>query len=145
MEGLEVHRRFGPTPVAVREARAFLRDCLDGLARYVDFDEDAVLLAANELATNAVVHGGTEFEVRVRLHDGTVRVEVTDHDPRLPQARAADVDATSGRGLALIDASGLRWGADRTDDGKTVWLAVPARPDAGARRTAAPAQPVRGG
>lgn len=145
MEGLEVHRRFGPTPVAVREARAFLRDCLDALARHVDFDVDAVLLAANELATNAVVHGGTEFEVRVRLHDGTVRVEVTDHDPRLPQARTAGADATSGRGLALIDSSGLHWGADRTDDGKTVWLAVPAGVGAGARRPAAPAQSARRG
>lgn len=145
MEGLEVHRRFGPTPVAVREARAFLRDCLDALARHVDFDVDAVLLAANELATNAVVHGGTEFEVRVRLHDGTVRVEVSDHDPRLPQARTADVDATSGRGLALVHNSGLRWGADRTDDGKTVWLAVAAGASAPARRPAAPVRPVCGG
>jgi hypothetical protein len=54
-----------------------------------------------------------------------VRVEVTDASVDAPQPREAPVEATSGRGLAIIDGSGLQWGIDQHADGKTVWLQAP--------------------
>jgi hypothetical protein len=36
----------------------------------------------------------------------------------------APADATTGRGLALLDALASSWGADRHVEGKTVWFEV---------------------
>ena len=70
-------------------------------------------MAANELTTNAVLHARTEFTVRVLVDPARIRVEVSDENPRLPQLCLVPADATSGRGLAVIDGSGLEWGVDR--------------------------------
>jgi anti-sigma regulatory factor (Ser/Thr protein kinase) len=83
---------------------------------------DVLVLAANELATNAVLHARTEFTVRVVVDAAHVRVEVTDGNSRVPQPFLAPADATSGRGMAIIEGSGLHWGIDRHAGGKTVWL-----------------------
>jgi hypothetical protein len=40
----------------------------------------------------------------------------------MPQPCLAPADATSGRGLAIVDGSGLQWGVERHARGKTVWI-----------------------
>lgn len=117
-------RRFDLDPRSVAEARAFIRGCLEDLAPSARMDVDLVLMAANEIVTNAVLHGRTDFEVRVGMDDGRIRVEVADLNTRLPQPCYASTSATSGRGLALVDGSGLLWGVDREAEGKSVWLLV---------------------
>ncbi len=42
-------------------------------------------MAANELATNAVLHARTEFTVRVVLDGVQARVEVSNENSRVPQ------------------------------------------------------------
>ncbi len=82
----DVSREFGPDAVAVSQARRFLRQALQDLLGDGDGSElaDTLLLAANELTTNAVLHARTEFVVRVAVDAVHVRVEVTDANSRVP-------------------------------------------------------------
>ncbi len=120
----DVSREFEPDALAVSQARRFLRQALQDLLGDDDGSElaDTLLMAANELTTNAVLHARTEFVVRVAVDAEHVRVEVTDGNSRVPQPCLAPADATSGRDLAIIDGSGLKRGIDRHPGGKTVWL-----------------------
>lgn len=102
-----------------------LQDHLDGQAGS-DL-ADTLLMAANELASNAVLHARTESTVRLLADADRVRVEVTDENSRVPQPCLTPADATSGRGLAIVDAAELDWGIDRHPGGKTVWIQT-ARP-----------------
>lgn len=119
---------FQPDGPSVARARQFLRQALgevlggEGDPRDL---ADTLLLAANELATNAVLHARTEFTIRVLVDAQRVRVEVCDENSRIPQPCLAPDDATSGRGLAIVDGTGLLWGIDRHPGGKTVWLQAP--------------------
>ena len=49
---------------------------------------------------------------------------MTDGNIRLPQPSMAPADATTGRGLALVDALANAWGDGRHGRGKTVWFEV---------------------
>jgi len=120
----ELSREFEPDALAVSQARRFLRQALQDLLGDHDGSElaDTLLMAATELTTNAVLHARTEFVVRVAVDAVHVRVEVTDGNSRVPQPCLAPADATSGRGLAIIEGSGLQRGIDRHPGGKTVWL-----------------------
>jgi len=95
----EVSREFEPDTLAVSQARRFLRQALQDLLGDDDGSElaDTLLIAANELTTNAVLHARTEFVVRVVVDAVRVRVEVTDGNSRVPQPCLAPADATSGR------------------------------------------------
>jgi len=87
---------------------------------------DAQLLVS-ELATNAVVHAGTEFSVTLRSGGSTVRVSVRDASPAPPVVRDGDPTALSGRGLQLVDTIAVAWGVDDDPDGKTIWAELPLR------------------
>lgn len=93
---------------------------------------DKVSVIVAELAANAVTHGrvpGRDFELRVTVVTGSVRVEVTDtraeQRPPAPGAvRPPRPLDDGGRGLLLVDALADRWEVrdrDRADaPGKTV-------------------------
>jgi anti-sigma regulatory factor (Ser/Thr protein kinase) len=119
-----VAERFRPDPQAVSDARRFLRRALRDIEAGPAGDDVVYILvmAANELAANAVLHARTEFTVRVRIDAHRIRIEVSDGNTRMPQPCLAPADATSGRGLAIVDGSGLEWGAERHARGKTVWI-----------------------
>jgi anti-sigma regulatory factor (Ser/Thr protein kinase) len=85
---------------------------------------DAASLLVSELVTNAVVHAGSAVDVVVG-HEGihaTLRVEVHDSSERAPRMGGFDLDALSGRGLALVEAMSDRWGVEKDDAGKRVWF-----------------------
>jgi anti-sigma regulatory factor (Ser/Thr protein kinase) len=133
-----VAERFRSDPQAVAEARHFLRRTLRDIEGG-PADDVAYLLvmAANELVANAVMHARTEFTVRVLTDTDRIRIEVSDGNSRMPQPCLAPPGATSGRGLAIVDGSGLQWGAERHASGKTVWVqAHPQQRTAGPARTA---------
>lgn len=108
---------------AVARARRFVRDTLIGWGAD-DAMDDAVLLTS-ELATNAVIHARTPFEVICRSAGGTVQVEVIDHDGTraLPAPPAGDdLDRTSGRGLLIPVMLASEWGVSYAAASKTVWF-----------------------
>ena len=86
----------------------------------------AAALCISELAANCTLHARTEFAVRVLLEGDAVRLEVTDGSPRSPSRRDYGADATTGRGLQLVDAYARSWGVDPHADGKTVWVLLDA-------------------
>ena len=121
---------FRPDPQAVSGARRFIRRAVTDIdGGPIDGDLVYVLvMAANELATNAVLHARTEFTVRVLIDAHRVRVEVSDGNTRMPQPCLTPAEATSGRGLAIVDGTGLQWGAERHARGKTLWIQAPLQP-----------------
>ena len=82
-------------------------------------------LVVSELAANAALHAGTPFTITVDSgEDRTVRVEVSDGSRRLPQQRAYGPQATTGRGLRLVEDIAASWGVIDRDGGKTVWVVL---------------------
>ena len=94
----------------------------------------------SELATNAVQHAATEFEVSVHVAPdcGRVRVEVSDGAPGYPTPQDPVPDAPDGRGLHIVRALADAWGIEMRRDrpGKTVWFSVAlAAPECPCRRS----------
>ncbi|MEX2290933.1 MAG: ATP-binding protein [Mycobacteriales bacterium] len=90
-----------------------------------DDSADTVALLVSEMATNAVLHAyGSEIRVRVLDRGLRLRVEVHDGSPALPVPRNAPARDEDGRGLALVEALAVGWGADLAPGGKTVWFEV---------------------
>lgn len=86
-------------------------------------------LLTTELVTNVVVHVAGTVDLVVRTIVRGVRVEVTDHDRRLPKFGAAEPDAVGGRGLVLVDALADAWGVDHmSGNGKTIWFELESSP-----------------
>lgn len=116
---LRAMQSFEPEPSQVAVARRFARSALEewGLVA-----EDIPLLVS-ELATNAVLHARSDFQIRIVANEDRVRVEVTDHNTRLPSFSVVPDDAYSGRGLMLVQASAAAWGVEaHSDQGKTIWF-----------------------
>jgi anti-sigma regulatory factor (Ser/Thr protein kinase) len=108
---------------AVARARRFVRETLIGWG--ADDAMDNAVLLTSELATNAVIHARTPFEVICRSAGGTVQVEVVDGDGShvLPVPnRGDDPDRTSGRGLLMPVMLAPEWGVSYAAATKTVWF-----------------------
>jgi anti-sigma regulatory factor (Ser/Thr protein kinase) len=118
---MELEQTFSPTPDGARAARHFVQAALGDLDPGVCH---VTMLLTSELATNAILHAGTDFVVAVSHPGDALRVAVSDGNTRLPQSCMAPADAPTGRGLALVDALASAWGADRHGQGKTVWFEV---------------------
>jgi hypothetical protein len=139
---VECRRRFPPHPTSIGESRRFVAAVLaeSGLSSWCD----VAMVVVRELATNAVEHTGTEFEVVIEA-DHRLRLAVVDHDRRPPRPALQAVGPAPARlsGLAVVAELGDRWGFDPTADGKQVWweAALPAAPPA--TLPGAPAAPGR--
>ena len=121
-------RRLRSAPQSVREARQFVESALP------DVDADTVFTAqllTSELVTNAVLHAGTEIEVRAWAAGGRVNVRVFDGVPtRLPIPHEQAPEAGTGRGLHLVEQLSAACGVDVSPRGKTVWFELwPNRPE----------------
>ena len=122
MSGLG-RQRFEADSAAPRLARQWVRGLVEEELAPVALDD--VLVMVSELATNAVRHGGGGFDVVVATSDGELRVEVVDASPAIPQAQWVPAGATSGRGLAIVDALSESWGVTALEGGgKAVWFEV---------------------
>ncbi len=114
-------RTFAPDPSEVFAARHFVASVLEAWGLEL---EDLPLLVS-ELATNAVLHARSDFEVTVIKSRERVRVEVFDQNTRLPSFAAAPPDAYSGRGLVILRELATAWGVEsHSDVGKTIWFEV---------------------
>ncbi len=97
---------------------------------------ESLSLMLSELATNAVQHAATEFEVAIELIEGgrAIRIAVTDTAEGFPTPETAPADAPRGRGLQIVSSLADAWGVDlhRDPPAKTVWFssALPELPAA---------------
>lgn len=124
-------RTFTPDASQVSAARHFVAGALQTWG----LESDDLPLLVSELATNAVLHARSDFEVSVVMARDCLRVEVFDQNTRLPSFAVAPPDAYSGRGLLLLRELATAWGVEsHSDSGKTIWFEVPV-PDRGGRGT----------
>lgn len=111
--------QLAPQPRAPSASRRFVREAL---ARW-ELSEltDTAVLLTSELVTNAVVHAQTEVAITIRLEDReSVSIAVTDGSSIQPRLTAPAHDATTGRGLAILDQLAASWEVVRQGAGKTV-------------------------
>lgn len=122
-------QRFSSSPKGARLARLLsLQQLHEWAVPFGSETSETAALIVAELAANAVTHGrlpGRDFELRLCLAGGTLRIEVADaRAERVPRCPAA-TDAESGRGLLIVSALAARWGAGpRLGIGKTVWAEI---------------------
>jgi len=93
--------RLAAEPRSVGQARRFCSSTLEGWGVSADLVDTCVLLVS-ELATNAVLHARTPFTVTI-VDRPVLRIEVHDQDPRPPHPRDYGPEASSGRGLHLVE------------------------------------------
>ncbi|MFD1542677.1 ATP-binding protein [Nonomuraea guangzhouensis] len=115
--------RFPGAPAQVARVRGLVTAAL---GREHPLYDDCVLLAS-ELATNAILHSrsgeGGWFTVSVHAAGPLVRVLVKDGGSSgSPCACRTGTQATSGRGLPLLDALSHRWGVIRESGATAVWF-----------------------
>jgi two-component sensor histidine kinase len=114
------------TPTSASEARAFvLHHLVDHRLLHL---VDPVRLVASELATNALVHAQTTFEVALSARADSVLLTVRDDSALVPAGRSADVMDSSGRGLDIVAFVSSDWGWSEDGAGsKTVWASFALR------------------
>ena len=111
-----------PRPASAAEARRFVGRAL----RSVDpSTRDVAVLLTSELVTNALLYAQGRITLRIEASERAYRVVVHDESPRPAVPQRASPEATSGRGLALVELLSSSWGVERLDDGKWVWFEVP--------------------
>ena len=98
---------------------------------------DRAMLAVSEMVTNVILHARTTARVVVRRQPTGVRIEVHDGSPQLPQQKSYGADATTGRGLGMLDALCEDWGVAATPEGKVVWVELADESDGGPAEGAA--------
>ncbi len=122
---VERRARFQPDLRSPAAARAFVRSELE--ERVPEPPLETAILLTSELVSNALLHARTEVDLLLIMAASGVRVEVHDCGVRQPPDAPppAPLEATTGRGLMMVDALAQRWGVDGTVDGKTVWFELP--------------------
>lgn len=124
-----VTREFAAEPASAAAARAFALGA-------VELEEPArgdVALVTSELATNAILHAGTDYLVRVDATSDELRVAVFDRGGGQPRPKDPAPAEVHGRGLRLIEAVSSAWGVQYTTQGKWVWatMSLPSTADGG--------------
>ncbi|RAY16541.1 protein serine phosphatase [Actinomadura craniellae] len=110
---------FPSSAGSVAEARRYVREVLTDW-QVPELADDAVL-ATSELATNAVAYAGTAFEVRCRLEDDDLQIEVCDHHP-LRRPAMPGLEASGGRGLPSVARLATAWGVNYDRTTKGIWF-----------------------
>jgi anti-sigma regulatory factor (Ser/Thr protein kinase) len=110
--------RLPPTARSTTQARRFV---LAALADWgLNVLRDTAALLTSEVVTNSVLHARTDIEVTVtRLVDG-VRIEVADGSRRAPVRRPQVKEATTGRGVELLEQLAGAWEVAVHPAGKVV-------------------------
>jgi anti-anti-sigma factor len=122
--------RLTPTPGSAAAARALAGEaCLRWNLRHL---REPARLIASELASNAIMHAGTNFDVTAAFTGRYLRIAVQDRSTAMPRsiARVASdgsgTELAPGWGLRAVEAASSRWGATRLPTGKIVWSLVAA-------------------
>jgi DNA-binding NarL/FixJ family response regulator len=115
-----VERRFPRQLDSISSARSATAEVLDSWGMESLLSDGLVVVS--ELATNALVHAGSSFELRLSRHPRSVRIAVLDHGPGTPEPLAPSTVRPHGRGLQIVDAMSSAWGVSGLKKGtKLVW------------------------
>lgn len=120
---------FAAEPEEAAALRRLMRLHL-GLWGLPEVVEDAQL-CVTELVSNVIAHVGvgTPTTLAVSMNGAHLRIEVRDPDTRaLPTLLQSVTDAEGGRGMALVDATAVRWGVELHADRKVTWCELAAEP-----------------
>ena len=112
-----------PDASSVRNGRQFVASILNewGLD---ELAETAVLLTS-ELLTNSVLHARTDIALTVQRRDDTsVDICVRDGSRHTPRRRRHAHDATTGRGIELLERLAQEWAVTTDEGGKTIRFTV---------------------
>jgi anti-sigma regulatory factor (Ser/Thr protein kinase) len=108
-------------------ARTFLRSAVSAWG--ADGYGDDALIVVDELVANAVLHAGTEIELRLALGPDRLGIAVADRSPARPSLEHPGGGSEHGRGLLLVDAVAGSWHVlPRPDGGKVVRAVLVAAP-----------------
>lgn len=118
MEELVNRLQLPPEPTSAGMARRFVANSL--LAG--DEVAELAVLLVSELASNAVLHAQTPFELVVDDDNTRLRIEVHDHNPTLPTLKDYVAESVTGRGLHMVASSADNWGFEAGAHGKYVWF-----------------------
>ena len=116
---------FEASPVSASKTRNFVsRHLIDHRLLYL---VDPVRLVASELATNALVHAQTAFNVTLAARDKLVLLTVRDGSHALPAPRVPRSMDLSGRGLGIVGMVANDWGVKDDAGCKAVWASFALR------------------
>jgi two-component sensor histidine kinase len=111
---------FPNEPVSVRKARLMVAATLEVFG----VDPDIPVVVISELATNALKHAETGFEMSVTVEEDAVRIEVQDGAGAM--GLASDLAGESGgHGLRLVEYFSTEWGVEVRGEDKAVWVRLP--------------------
>ncbi len=83
------------------------------------------MLLVSELATNAILHARSPVAILLQTNPTGVRVTVCDNNPVYPRVRRFSTEATTGRGVRLLESLANTWGVQpRSEGGKCVWFTL---------------------
>src|SRR4051795_9891616 len=99
--------RLPPTARSTTQARRFVLSALSDWG--LDILRDTAALLTSELVTNSVLHARTDVEVSIRRLDDGVAIEVSDGSRRSPVRRMQIDEATTGRGVELLEQLAAQW------------------------------------
>jgi anti-sigma regulatory factor (Ser/Thr protein kinase) len=117
-----LQKHFRRTPGSVAEARHLAVRFLNDQPLAV---RESVELAVSELATNAVRHARTDFDLEVHVVDRNVRVQIADQSHGEPEIQGHSISESNGRGLQIVRRLSDRFGIDwDPGDGKTIWFEI---------------------
>jgi anti-sigma regulatory factor (Ser/Thr protein kinase) len=106
------------------------RDAVESMLREWGFQQrdwlELARVVVSELVTNATVHGGGCLRLEVQVDGREVTIRASDAASAVPRRRVPGPQG--GYGLALIEALVPRWGVDEHEQGKQVWVQLPAPP-----------------
>jgi anti-sigma regulatory factor (Ser/Thr protein kinase) len=115
-----------PTPASIAAARRFVERATAPAYSHLC---DVACLVVSELATNAALHGATDYVVKVETLDDGVRITVGDHGAGMPARRDPGPTDVRGRGLRIVEALADAWGVVPASGttGKCVWFELRTR------------------
>lgn len=107
---------------SVREGRRFVTTLLQSWG--MDELVETTALLTSELLTNSVLHARTAIRLTVAGGDGCVDVVVQDGSRYSPRRRRHARDATTGRGVELLERLATAWDVTVDDSGKSIRFTV---------------------
>lgn len=120
-------------PVAAEAAELARRAACEALVSWgIAYLQETAVLLVSELVTNVIQHtrtGSPMMVLRLEATQTTLRIQVEDGDPRLPQLRRPAGLDESGFGLVVVEGLARRWGLRSTAAGKAVWAELDTQPD----------------